>query len=375
LRVVKLRLLAATGVALALAAPTLASPPRPDARAWLVQNPATGEVLLSEHARDRLPIASITKLMTVLVTLEHARADDVVTVAPEAAEVGESTIDLRAGEQVRVGDLVEAALIQSANDAAWALALHVGEGSAERFVALMNAKATELGLTDTHFVRPDGLDAPGHVSSARDVTKLARVAMRNPLVREVVARRTDVAAGRTVTTWNDLLSTFPGLIGVKTGHTDGAGWSQVAAARWPGVTIYATILGSPTRSERNDDLSGLLSWGLSRYRRVPLVEGRRVYASVQTDFGRGPVELVAAGPLRRTVRIDRPLVERVVAPAGVSLPVEKGDPLGEVQVWAGRRLVGSRPLVAAETVTRPGLLGRIGWYSGRALDNAWGLVT
>jgi serine-type D-Ala-D-Ala carboxypeptidase (penicillin-binding protein 5/6) len=360
--------------ALALAVPAAAAPPQVTARAWLVQNAATGEVLLRHDDRARVPIASITKLMTVLVALEHVRPTDLVTVGVGATTIGESTINLRAGERVSVRDLIEAALIQSANDAANALALHVG-GSEARFVELMNDKARELRLTDTHFVRPDGLDVAGHLSSARDVTKLARVAMHQPLVREVVRMETEVAAGRRLTNWNDLLSTFPGLIGVKTGHTSDAGWSQVAAARGRGLTIYATILGSPSRWERNSDLTELLAWGLSRYRVVPVIQAVRVYATAETPYGRPTVHLVAVRPLVKVVRVDRPLMERVVAPAAVSLPVRRGQRLGEVQVWAGSKLVGARRLVAARTIEKPGLGGRISWYAGRTLRNAWGLVS
>ena len=247
--------------ALVLAAPALAATPQVNARAWRVENGATGEVLLGHDDRAKVPIASITKLMTVVVALEHARLDEVVRIPRRVSVPGESTLNLRPGERVSVRDLVEAALIQSANDAAYALAYHVGDGSEARFVAMMNAKARALGLTDTHFLRPDGLDVRGHLSSARDVTKLARVAMQRPVIRAIVRRRSDEAAGRRLSTWNDLLGRFPGLIGVKTGHTRAAGWSQVAAARGRGLTIYATILGSPTRSQRNADLSRLLAWG------------------------------------------------------------------------------------------------------------------
>jgi D-alanyl-D-alanine carboxypeptidase (penicillin-binding protein 5/6) len=371
---VKLRLLV-LAAALVAAAPSFASPPRVTARAWLVQNGATGEVLLRHDERARVPIASITKLMTVLVALEHARIDDIVTVAPHAAAVGESTIHLRPGERISVRDLVEAALIQSANDAAWALALHVGRGSEARFVALMNAKATRLGLADTRFVRPDGLDARGHFSSARDVTTLARVAMLNPTVRAVVRQQTADAAGRTLHTWNDLLARFPGLIGVKTGHTRGAGWSEVAAARGRGLTIYATILGSPTRAQRNSDLTELLAWGLSRYRVVELVRTGRVYARARTPYGRPALRLVAQRPLVRVVRVGRPLVERVVAPTAVALPIERGQRLGTVEIRAGDTLLGRRALVAAEAVEKPDLAGRVRWYAGRTLRNAWGLVS
>jgi D-alanyl-D-alanine carboxypeptidase (penicillin-binding protein 5/6) len=361
--------------ALAFAVPAAAAPPQPTARAWFVQNSATGEVLLRNNEDARLPIASITKLMTVLVALEHAELGDAVTVSAQAAGVGGATIHLRAGERVSVRDLVEAALIQSANDAAYALALHVGGGSEQRFVELMNAKARELRLGDTQFVRPDGLDVGGHFSSARDVTRLARVAMNRPVIREIVARPTENAAGRRLVNWNDLLSTFPGLLGVKTGHTAGAGWSQVAAARGRGLTIYASILGSPSRAQRNSDLTELLAWGLSRYRVVPVVQSGRVYASAETPYGRRPLRLVAARPLLKVVRVDRTLVERVVAPWAVSLPVRKGQRFGEVQVWAGRTLLGSRPLVAAESIERPGIGGRVRWYAGRTLRNAWGLLS
>ena len=369
------RLIVALFGALALAPAALAEPPAVTARAWLVQNAATGEVLAAHNDTARVPVASITKLMTVLVALEHAKPDEVVTVPPRAPSAGESTLDLRAGERVPVRDLVEAALIQSANDAAYALAHHVGGGSVPRFVVMMNAKAAELGLADTRFANPTGLDAPGHLSTARDVTRLARIAMRKPLVRQVVALRTETAAGRTLFTWNDLLGRFPGLLGVKTGHTEAAGWSQVAAARGPGLTIYATILGSPTRSGRNADLAALLSWGLSLYRVVEAVDDDRVYATATTGYGRGLVRLVADEPLRRAIRVDRPLVEQVVSPTVVSLPVRKGQRLGVVRVYDGEKLLGERPLVAAESRSRPGVGGKIRWHATRTIEYVWGVFS
>jgi serine-type D-Ala-D-Ala carboxypeptidase (penicillin-binding protein 5/6) len=360
---------------LVLAAPAAASTPQVAARAWLVENAATGEVLLRHNDHARVPIASITKLMTVLVALERTRPTDVVTVSPQAAAVGESSLSLRAGERIAVGDLVEAALIQSANDAAWALAVHAGGGSAERFVGLMNAKARALRLRETRFVRPDGLDVAGHVSSARDVTRLARIAMQHPTIRSVVARRTDTAAGRTLRTWNDLLGRFPGLVGVKTGHTNDAGWSQVAAVRGRGLTLYATILGSPTRGGRNADLAELLEWGLDQYRRVDLVSMRRVYARAETPYGRGSVPLVAERPLRRLVRTGRPVVERIVAPRSADLPVRRGERLGLVRIFVAGKLVGSRPLVAARSVGEPGFFARARWTAGRTLDELGGLFS
>jgi D-alanyl-D-alanine carboxypeptidase len=362
---------------LVAAVPALAVGPRVDARAYLVQNGKTGEVLLQHRARERLPIASITKLMTVLVTLDRVRdLDRLVTVSGGAASIGESSIYLRKGERITVRDLIQAALIQSANDAARALAEHVGGGSVSRFVGMMNAKAARLGLRDTHFANPDGLDAFGHYSSARDVTRLARIAMRKPFVRNVVRRQDAyISGGRHLRTWNDLLSTYPGLFGVKTGHTAGAGWSEVAAAQLRGVTVYATLLGSPERTVRNDDLAALLTWGLTRYRWVDVVTTSRVYGIADAPYGRAPLALLAPRSARRLVRVDRPLLERVVVPSAVSLPVRLGQRLGHVQVFAGKKLIASRPLVASRAIARPGFFGRTGWYAGEAAHEVWSWFT
>jgi D-alanyl-D-alanine carboxypeptidase (penicillin-binding protein 5/6) len=361
---------AAAVAALAFAASAQAGAPPVMARAFLVENAATGEVLAQHGAWARAPIASITKLMTVLVTLDHAKWDDVVHVRSVATAVGESTINLRAGERITVGDLIKAALIQSANDAAVALADHVGRGDRQAFVELMNEKAEELGLERTQFVRPDGLDIGGHYSTARDVTTLAQAAMRVPQIRAIVRLRTDaIAGGRRLHTWNDLLGEFAGLYGVKTGHTAAAGWCEVAAVRRYGVTLYTTVLGSPTRSQRNSDLASLLRWGISRYRQVWVVQPGRVYVRAAVGYGKRAVPIVARRPLALPVRVDKPLVERIVAPSALELPVERGERVGEVRVYSGKRLVARRPLVVARSVERPGLAGRIGFYAGNTVEH------
>jgi len=346
-----------------------AAPPTVEARAWLVEDAASGDVLAQHDATTRMPIASITKLMTVLVALQHHKLSDVVTVNPLVTTVGQESVDLEAGEQLTVLDLVKAALIQSANDAADALALSV-EPSFAQFAVLMNAKARKLGLRDSHFVRPDGLDAPGEYSSARDVTRLARVAMRNPVIRRTVAESTDtIPGGRVLHTWNDLLGVFPGVIGVKTGHTSLAGWSQVAAVENGGLTIYATILGSPSRAQRDADLERLLTYGTDQYRVITAIDAGRTYARVVLPYGKSPLALVARTRQLDVVRVGGPLTERVLAPAVAALPVHRGQQLGRVQIWSGDRLLGSRTLVAARSVSRPGLVSRIGWYATRTVHH------
>jgi D-alanyl-D-alanine carboxypeptidase (penicillin-binding protein 5/6) len=371
------RLVALAALALAVAAPAQAadSAPRPDARAWYVVNSTTGEVLAQHNAYQRVPIASITKLMTVIVALQHLQPADVVSVTRQAAKVGEESIPLRPGQRISVRDLLAGALIQSANDAADALADAAAAGDQARFVSWMNTEAQTLGLRDSHFVRPDGLDAAGHLSSAHDVYELARDAMRIPLVRQLVREPSATIEGGAVqlATWNDLLGVFPGLIGVKTGHTDDAGWCQVAAATRPGYTIYAVILGSPTRVERNTDLRNLLAWGVSRYRRTTLVAAKP-YGSAALGYGKRAVALVATKPLVQVVHVGAPLVDKVVAAASATLPVRRGQRLGRVEVWQDGKLLGTSPLVAARSVSRPGLGGRVRWYATRTVHDLWGLL-
>jgi D-alanyl-D-alanine carboxypeptidase (penicillin-binding protein 5/6) len=347
--------------------------PIPNAAAWYVVNADTGEVVVSHDAQRRLPIASITKLMTVVVALAHHSLNDVVTVDSRAARVGEETINLQPHEQLTVRDLVKGALIQSANDAADALALSVAP-SFPAFAALMNHEASVLGLKDSHFVRPDGLDADDEWSSARDVTLLAEAAMKLAPVREAVASETaTIPGGRTLHTWNDLLGVVPGVIGVKTGHTNAAGWCQVVDVERQGVTLYVTILGSPSRAQRNRDLQSLAEFGVAQYRTVDAVSTSRAYASVSLPYGLSPIHLVAARPFTVVTRLGTQLVEKVVAPAGVVPPIAKGQPLGTVQIYSAGTLVATRPLVADRAVGAPTLRTRVEWYTHRTADRLVGI--
>jgi D-alanyl-D-alanine carboxypeptidase (penicillin-binding protein 5/6) len=184
---------------------------------------------------------------------------------------------------------------------------------------------------------------------------------------------TEIAGGRRIVTRNDLLRTFPGTIGVKTGQTTGAGWSEVAAARREGVTIYVVLLGGPSRVQRNDDLEELLEWGFDQYGRVELVEDGRTYATAGVPYSDRRFRLVAGGRLEQLVRLGRPWVETVVAPRIVRPPVARGEHLGEVCVANGKLRL-CQPLVAAESLPVARLRTRVSWYAGRALERAGGML-
>ena len=236
----------------------------------ILMDAETGEVLFARNPDDSRPPASTTKILTALIILERGRLSDMVTVSHAAAQVGGHQLRLRAGQRISLEDLLAAILIQSANDAAVAAAEHVG-GSLRGFVALMNARAQELGLRDSQFANPHGLDEPGHYTSARDLARLAQVALEDPgfarIVRMPEARLTVWQAGRKglqrpqariVRSHNKLLGRLDGADGVKTGYTGGAGRCLVASASRDGQRLIAVLLNDP---HRWSDAAVLLEYG------------------------------------------------------------------------------------------------------------------
>jgi D-alanyl-D-alanine carboxypeptidase (penicillin-binding protein 5/6) len=238
----------------------------------------------------------------------------------------------------------------------------------------MNAKARAIGLRETTFRNPHGLDQAGHVSSARDATLLVQHALGRPFVRDALSRTSFSLSGRTFETTDDLLE-WPVLVAGKTGHTEDAGWSQAAAAVGRGTTVYGTVLGGATRERRNAALQELLRYGIASYRRIAAVDATRVYARAETGYGRPEVRLVAPRTLTRTVLGTKSLLERVVAPRSVELPVREGQRLGKVEVWDGDVLLASSRLVAADAVTEPGFFGKVGWFAERTAANLWGIFS
>jgi D-alanyl-D-alanine carboxypeptidase (penicillin-binding protein 5/6) len=230
----------------------------------------TGTVLFARNPDDPRPPASTTKILTALVILERGRLSDMVTVSRAAAQVGGYQLGLRAGQRISLRDLLAAILIRSANDAAVAAAEHVG-GNLPGFVALMNETAQDLGLRESHFANPHGLDEPGHYTSARDLAVLAQAALEHPVFAELVrmseARLTIwqpgrngqlVARVRIVRSHNKLLGRLDGADGVKTGYTGAAGRCLVASASREGQRLIAVLLNDP---HRWSDAAVLLEYG------------------------------------------------------------------------------------------------------------------
>ena len=232
-----------------------------------------GDILYAHSAHERRAPASLTKVMTAVVVLERAKLADQVVASPRVREAGGHTMGLRPGHRLSVHDLLSALLVLSANDAAVALAEHVG-GSVEEFATLMNAKARTLGMQDTHFRNPHGLDAPDHYSTAYDLAVLTRYALQSPTFAQIVRTRQTVItlkaparrrgrsgkAIRVVRSHNRLLTAFEGADGVKTGFTNEAGRCIVASAQREGRRLIVVLLNDPRRWE---DAASLLEYGFT----------------------------------------------------------------------------------------------------------------
>jgi D-alanyl-D-alanine carboxypeptidase len=368
------RLLASGIAALIVAATGAAAPPPVTARAYILVNPETEDVLVEHAADTRLPMASTTKMMTAIVTLERTKLGAIVVVPRAAAASGGSTSRLVAGERLSVRTLLTGLMVGSGNDASVALATYVGHGSVQRFVKLMNAEAAVMGLTNTHFANPHGLDHAGHYSTVRDLVALGQQTLQRPFLRQLVAHRVARIPGpgghgtRRLESENDLLSIDRDADGIKTGHTAGAGYSVVAHARRRStrVELYVAMIGSPGRGQRARDAKRLLDWGFSQYVRIVPLRKNQVIVSVPVRDRPGVVApLIVDTELATTIKAGHALKRTIVAPAELVAPVAAGTVVGEVRVTDGARIVGVRKLIVAQAIDGPSIAERIRSGIGR----------
>jgi serine-type D-Ala-D-Ala carboxypeptidase (penicillin-binding protein 5/6) len=360
-----LRTLAAVAAA-ALAGPASAAaqdsaePPDLSAAAAIVVDGRDGDVMYAENPDSRRAIASTTKLMTALLTLERARPGDVFTAPPYNALPVESRINLRAGERMRVGDLLEGLLLESANDAAVTLAEGIS-GSRKAFVAEMNERADELGLADTSYANPIGFDDPANYSTARDLADLSLRLMRRPRFRRIVdmpvAGLESGTKPRVIDNRNVLVARYPWVTGIKTGHTIQAGDVLIGSARRrDGAKVISVVLGEPSEAARDADTLALLRWGLDRFRRVRALDPRRPLARVDVDYRDERATLVARRRVRVLLRAGERLARRVQAPEELEGPLPAGARVGSVTVLVDGRPVRRTALVTADEVPGAGTL-------------------
>lgn len=324
------------------------------ARSAVLYQPEIDNFLYSKDADVRLPMASTTKIMTALVALENSVLSEIVEVEDSAIGTEGSSAYLRQGDTLTMEELLYALLLQSANDAAVAIACHIG-GDVEGFSALMNDRACQLGLTDTHFTNPHGLDDDEHYTTARELSLIAAEAMRNPTFKKIAStyKKTFAIEDRTRTyvNHNKLLRLYDGCIGVKTGFTKKSGRCLVGAAEKEGLTFITVTLDAP--SDWSDHKKMLdfgfeslekitLASGFDHMYKIPLLDGESEYLTVANPDG---AEMI-------TERTEQEIAEHVrLVKYGIA-PINRGDKLGEIIYTSDGKEVARVPLVALESVKK-----------------------
>jgi D-alanyl-D-alanine carboxypeptidase (penicillin-binding protein 5/6) len=344
------------------AAPIIPSPPQLAAKSYLLMDAASGNVLVENNGDERLPPASLTKLMTAYIaTLEIKKGQisdsDMVTVSEKAWRTGGSRMFIQVNSQVSVGDLLHGVIIQSGNDASVALAEHIA-GSEEAFADLMNATAQRLGMNNTHFMNATGLPHPEHYSSAADMAKLARAIIHeDPAHYAIYAQKEFLwnnikQPNRNLLLWRD--KTVDGL---KTGHTEEAGYCLVASAVRDGMRLIAVVFGTNSEQARAAETQKLLTYGFRFF------ETRTFYQKgvelAQQQVWKGEQDKVKAGLAEDlTLTLQRGQLDTLIA------PIAQGQVIGKVEVKQGEQVLHTSDLIALEAVEEGGLFRRL-WDSIR----------
>ena len=356
-----LAVLAALALGLPAAAAAQRAPDVSGAAAAIVVDGRNGEVMFAKRPHERRSIASTTKLMTALLALERAKPSDVFTAPEYNALPAESRINLRTGERMTVHDLLEALLLESANDAAATIAENLS-GSREAFVAEMNVRAQELGLDDTSYANPIGLDDPGNYSSARDLATLTRLLLERPRFARVVdmpvAELNSGSIPRVIDNRNTLVATTPWVTGVKTGYTTNAGYVLVGSAKGRGgAKVISVVLGEPSEPARDADTLELLTWGLEQFKRVQVLDPARPLARADIRYyDDEQARLVPRRAAVVTVRKGERIRRRVRSREELEGPLPAGAPAGVVNVFVDGERVRRVALVTAGEVPEAGTL-------------------
>jgi serine-type D-Ala-D-Ala carboxypeptidase (penicillin-binding protein 5/6) len=351
--------------------------PKLNAGSWTLIDADTGHYLAGKNPDERVSIASTTKIMVALVALdEDVDLDEQVTVSEKAASYAGSVysnIGLYPYDRVSVRDLLTAALVPSGTDADYALAEHLGDGSVDEFVAKMNDKAKELGLENTHFANPAGIDAPGNYSSAADLAKITREAMKYPEFREIVNmpeatistqdREIDVVTTNLLVLPNSGYDYGPAT-GAKTGTSVQAGPCVVATAQSGDESYIAVVLDAAGDLQRFEAARTALEYGFGEYEREPLVERQEPYAELELPYRRGEmVKLVAA---KDVIALAGPGLEVVRSKTTQEAPpsAKAGRKVGTVEVSVDGRSVGSSPLVVQKGYEEASLWQKVTYLAG-----------
>jgi D-alanyl-D-alanine carboxypeptidase len=337
------------------------------AKAWALVDGRTGEVLTSHAGNERRLIASTTKLMTAYVAMKDLPLKKVVHAQPFEYEYGDSVMGLRPGQRISVHDLLRGLIMLSAGDAAHTLAIE-SAGTVKKFVGQMNRYAAALGLTNTHYENPIGLNSPTNYSSALDLATLTEELLRIPAFAKIAdAREATLRSMRPVEhihSINKLLEMAPWVTGVKTGHTWKAGYVMVGSGEKKGVRLIAVDIDAPTDETRFSDAFELLRWGFGQYHRGTAIKKGEEFASPKIKYSGGELPLVTGHSLTVRLRKGQKAEVTVDAPAKVTGPIRRGAPLGTATVTVDGLRAGTVPLVASRHIPAPSGFDKARGFAG-----------
>lgn len=347
------------------------------AKSAILMEVNTGEILYEMNSDEQLPPASITKIMSLLLVMEaidhgEMSVEDVIAASEHACSMGGSQIWLEPGESMTVDDLLKAAVIASANDATVALGEQIA-GSEEAFVAMMNARATQLGMTNTNFINATGLDAEGHKSTAHDVAIMSAELIKHDLIKNYSTVWMDsLRDGQSeLVNTNKLVRFYEGTTGLKTGTTSGAGYCLSATAERNGLELVAVIMSGDTSQDRFNGAKKLLDYGFANYAYSDIVPELDDATSIDVNGGVLPqVKIEAKNNFNLLLKKSQAsgVTQKLNLPKNVSAPVKKDDVLGTVDFYSGDNQIGSVDVTAAETVDKMTLLTAFLWILDGLLE-------
>ena len=325
------------------------------ARSAILIERHTGQVLLSHNAHEALPMASTTKVMTALMALEYGRLDEIVTVSRNAYGVPGTSIYLNLGEKISLKDLLYGLMLASGNDAAVAIAEHVG-GDVDTFCRMMTERAAELGCTDTVFVNPNGLPVKGHHTTASDLAMIAREAMQHALFREIVStQRASVpweerTYPRILNNKNKLLASYEGATGIKTGYTKAAGRCLVFGAKRDGLEVIGVVLNC---GEWFEEAARLMDQGFALYENYTALEMGETVRVLPVENGKQETVCIsAAQTLSAPVKKGQIPIWMYELPDTIPAGTEEGTTVGKALLMMGEKVLASIPLVTAEALAK-----------------------
>jgi D-alanyl-D-alanine carboxypeptidase (penicillin-binding protein 5/6) len=352
-------------LSLVLCATAGAKEPHPLAKSWALVDGRTGEVLLSHAGNERRLIASTTKLMTAYVAMKDLPLAKIVEAQPYEYEYGESVMGLAAGEKVSVHDLLYGLIMLSAGDAAHTLAVDAA-GTQKRFVGQMNRYAAALGLTNTHYANPVGLDEKGNYSSALDLATLTEELQKDPAFAKIADAREatlrSFSPPRHIKSINELLEMAPWVTGVKTGHTWKAGYVLVGSGSRHGIRLIAVAIDAPTDETRFSDCLELLEWGFRQYHRRKAIKQGEELAAPAIRYSGGELPLKVGHSLTVAMREGQGVEVEVDAPAKVTGPISRGAKLGSATISVDGLRAGTVPLLASRHVPAAGFFDKARGY-------------